>query len=221
MATSSVTFFRQRQLAGFIPDVVVEERHIDDLEITQHPVERGANISDHAYKRPPELEMDMILRVNGGGFFGALGSVLDAAADPIGAIGQVDIKPTGVDFTNTSSNPDDIYKALIEKQESRELFDVITGKREYVNMLLRQVQVVTNDESENVLRVTCRMQSIIIVETQIVDISGIDTGNTPVYGNNKTRKAKAQLKKIRDTNGPGVGVYGRPLPGGGVTQVPG
>ena len=34
---------RKRQIAGIIPDVVIEEQHIDELVITEHPIERGSN----------------------------------------------------------------------------------------------------------------------------------------------------------------------------------
>ncbi len=38
-------------------DVTEEEEHRDQLFITEHPVEVGAAISDHAYKRPAEVQM--------------------------------------------------------------------------------------------------------------------------------------------------------------------
>ena len=46
-----------RSLGGIIPDVVIEETHRDSLIITQHPVEKGAAITDHAFLRPAEVEM--------------------------------------------------------------------------------------------------------------------------------------------------------------------
>jgi hypothetical protein len=39
------------------PTVWVEERLDDTLVITDHPVEQGATISDHAYKRPAEVTL--------------------------------------------------------------------------------------------------------------------------------------------------------------------
>ena len=42
----------QRSLGGLYPDVVIEETHEDSLEITEHPVEQGAAVSDHAYLKP-------------------------------------------------------------------------------------------------------------------------------------------------------------------------
>jgi len=35
--------------------VTIEESHMDEVVITEHPVEVGAQISDHAFKRPAEL----------------------------------------------------------------------------------------------------------------------------------------------------------------------
>lgn len=46
-----------RVIGTIIPDVVVEEHHRDQLVITDHPVERGAAISDHAFKLPVEVEI--------------------------------------------------------------------------------------------------------------------------------------------------------------------
>lgn len=45
----------KRSIGSIVANVTVEEHHHDELEITDHPVERGATISDHAYKRPNEV----------------------------------------------------------------------------------------------------------------------------------------------------------------------
>jgi hypothetical protein len=47
----------QRSIGTIIPDIVTREVHNDETVITQHPVETGAPISDHAYLQPPVLEM--------------------------------------------------------------------------------------------------------------------------------------------------------------------
>lgn len=41
-----------RNMGGIVFDVTVEEQHEDSLEITSHPVEHGAEISDHAHVKP-------------------------------------------------------------------------------------------------------------------------------------------------------------------------
>lgn len=44
-----------RSIGGIIAEVTIEEQHRDDITITEHPVEQGAPIADHAFKRPPEV----------------------------------------------------------------------------------------------------------------------------------------------------------------------
>jgi hypothetical protein len=46
-----------RYIGTIIPDVTVEEVHSDTLRITDHPVETGAAISDHAFHLPYEVQM--------------------------------------------------------------------------------------------------------------------------------------------------------------------
>jgi hypothetical protein len=42
----------RRSIGGFIAEVTIEENGTDDVTITEHPVEQGAPIADHAFKRP-------------------------------------------------------------------------------------------------------------------------------------------------------------------------
>jgi hypothetical protein len=46
-----------RSIDSIIPDVTVEEVHHDEVTITQHPVETGAPVSDHAFQNPVIVEM--------------------------------------------------------------------------------------------------------------------------------------------------------------------
>ena len=46
-----------RSIGGIVPQIVLEEVARDSLFITNHPVEKGAAISDHAFMMPVEVEM--------------------------------------------------------------------------------------------------------------------------------------------------------------------
>lgn len=46
-----------RAISFLIPDVVISELSSDDLAVTDHAVETGAAISDHAFKLPTRLEI--------------------------------------------------------------------------------------------------------------------------------------------------------------------
>lgn len=127
-----------RSIAGIVPQVVVEEKHRDELVITNHPVQNGANITDHAYKQP-----SMVSLRYGWSSSGALFS-LDLGAPSV----------------------DDVYDMLLKLQESRQPFDVVTGRRTYTNMLIRSIDLVTDRTTENSIVVDVLLQQIIVVETQ-------------------------------------------------------
>lgn len=52
------------------PEVSINEEPIDQLVVTQHPVEQGATISDHAYLLPPEIHMRLGWSNSFGGYSG-------------------------------------------------------------------------------------------------------------------------------------------------------
>ncbi|MDE1905301.1 MAG: hypothetical protein KGH75_02465 [Rhodospirillales bacterium] len=146
-AIGGVAIRQNRSIAGIIPDVTIEESHRDELVITEHPVEQGAQVSDHAYKAPAEV----IAR------YGWSNSNASLAGGVAGLLGQT--------VTNA---PDvaEVYQTLLALQASRQPFDLITGKRVYNNMLIRSLQLHTDAATENALMVTAVMRQVILVDTQ-------------------------------------------------------
>ena len=47
----------QRMIGTIVPDCTIEEHHVDDVVTTDHPVETGAAITDHAFRKPSEANM--------------------------------------------------------------------------------------------------------------------------------------------------------------------
>ncbi|CAI1594158.1 phage baseplate protein [Serratia fonticola] len=149
----SVLFSQQRRRIGIIvPSVVISEKHMDAMEVTEHPVEIGAPVSDHAYDRPSEVTMEL--------GFASGGSLLD------------DIDTTQVFNVDTGlslgTSPEDIYQQLLDLKKSKVPFSVTTGKRQYQNMLIRAIEVLTDKTSENVLMTTLTLRELLITETQKV-----------------------------------------------------
>ncbi|MBC3230759.1 phage baseplate protein [Serratia fonticola] len=149
----SVLFSQQRRRIGIIvPSVVISEKHMDATEVTEHPVEIGAPVSDHAYDRPAEVTMEI-------GFAGG-GSLIDGVDTT--SILDVD---TGLSL---GTSPEAIYQELLDLKKKKEPFAVTTGKRQYQNMLIRAIEVLTDKTSENVLMVTLTLRELLITETQKV-----------------------------------------------------
>lgn len=53
--TTSVYVRPARSIGGIVMDVTVSEQHQDDMEITGHPVEKGAEVTDHAFMKPARV----------------------------------------------------------------------------------------------------------------------------------------------------------------------
>lgn len=147
----ALIFGKKRQIAGIIPDVVIEEKHHDELVITDHPVEKGAIISDHAYKQPEEVTV----KFGWSDSSNALNSLI-----------------SGSIFSGLNSLQD-IYAKLLKLQNDKQPFDLGTGKREYVDMLIKSLSVTTDVTSEAALMCTAvfRHVNYVFTATSTLDAS--------------------------------------------------
>ncbi|HCR1151935.1 TPA: hypothetical protein OMU40_004013 [Klebsiella aerogenes] len=183
------TLFQQqsRRIGLIVPSVVVSEKHSDTLEITEHPVETGAPVSDHAYKRPSEVVMEV-------GFAGG-GSLLDF----------IDTSSLGLTL---GLSPKETYQQILDLQTSRIPFDVVTGKRLYSNMLIRSIEVTTDRTSENVLMAVLTLHEVIITQTQqiaVADKADMKEGaNTSAVINSGTKAAKPQNESLLSSGWQGL-----------------
>lgn len=144
--------FMQRNIGGFVADVTVEEIHVDTLEITKSPVEQGAAVTDHSYSEPSTV----IIKT------GWSNSSPQAGGDP----GYVN----------------DTYQQFLDLQAGRQPFDIVTGKRNYSNMLIRRLQVRTDETTEDALMMECECYQIILVNTQTVTVPNANQASPEVTG---------------------------------------
>lgn len=114
---------------AIIPDVVVYEEHEDSMVITEHPVEKGAPISDHAYKQPETLTCRF------------------AWSDSASLLNQV----TSLSILSGLQTIDDVYQKFLDEMGKATLFDVSTGKRQYTDMVIASISVKTDEDTETAL----------------------------------------------------------------------
>lgn len=160
-------------LAPLTPQVTLEERHLDELEITEHPIEQGAAIADHAFKRPSEVIIRCAWSNSpsaSGGLIGTAVGIGAAIGGPrFGVLASLPSTIKAAQSLLTGNSEDQakaIYKKLLSLQTDRIPFDVYTGKRVYRNMLLRSLSVTTDQHSENALAVVAVCREVIIVSTR-------------------------------------------------------
>ncbi|GLQ96480.1 phage baseplate protein [Dyella mobilis] len=141
-----------RSIGTIIPQCTVEERVVDELEITDHPIEQGADITDHAFKRPS------IVTARYG--WSNSGSIFNLTTGGI-----------------VSSDPVDIYNQLLALQASRQPFTLQTGKLSYDNVLIKTIEQLTDMKTENALSVTITFKQIIIVSLQATTLQAANQAN--------------------------------------------
>jgi hypothetical protein len=131
-----------RSIGGIVAECTIEETGEDDLQITEHSVEQGAPIADHAFKRPS------LVTIRAGW---SRQHSYDLSAE------------TGV------------YGLLLSWQAALMPFDVFTGKRHYVNMLIERLSVTTDQHSEYALFATLSCHQVILVTTEETTVPGVSS----------------------------------------------
>lgn len=146
-------FFRQvSAIDDILPDITIEERHEDTLEITRHPVEQNAAIADHAFKNPVRCTMKC---------------------------GWSNTSPQALGNPNYVKQ---VYQQLLALQASREPFDILTLKRLYSNMLMRSIRTTSDRWNSTSMVIHADFEEVIIVTTQTVQVPAANQKNPQLTG---------------------------------------
>jgi hypothetical protein len=163
----------------------LEEVHHDALQITQHPVESGASITDHSFARQAELLLTV----------GWSNSNLKAI---LGAIESL--------FTGGTMSKSDyvtgVYSQLLALQKSRQPATITTGLRVYDNMLISGLTVKRDQRTSQILLVEASFLEVIIVSTQSTTLPAKENQAEP-----------ASTAEVQNSGAKQV-ITGSPSPGG-------
>nr|DAE00623.1 MAG TPA: hypothetical protein [Myoviridae sp. ctakU3] len=164
---------------SIIPDVTISEFHSDEVTVTTHPVDTGAQISDHAYKQPATV----VCSFGWSNSSRLLNSVLDSSIF------------RGLESAN------DVYKRLLKMQEERQQLKLSTGKRVYDNVIITKIQTTTTVDTENAAIIEVTFQEILLATTRTVALASIQqdisrTGGVVDQGNKSATQAQKTLLRI-------------------------
>lgn len=134
-------------------DATISEDHNYSNDVTDHPIENGASISDTIIQKPFSLSMECIV-----------------SASPL-SDKVTDSTPQRVDRT---------YAALARLAQSKSLVTVVTAVRTYTNMAISTLSVPRSKDDGNSLRFNVTFKQIKIVSAQI-DITKLE-GNDTLLG---------------------------------------
>lgn len=154
-ASVASLFSSSRSISYIIPDIVIEEIHNDELRITDHPVETGAAITDHAFKMPSEVVIKCGFSNSSAQAEGYVQSVYDLLLDLQAAREPFDISTGKRVYSNmlirglgVVTNPESEF-ALMVSASCREIIIVDTQNTSYIGKEKNQAMPETTGSINN------------------------------------------------------------------------
>ncbi|MCA8492555.1 phage baseplate protein [Burkholderia arboris] len=185
-----VTLVGSKKIGTVTIAASIEEVYSDEVVVTEHPVETGAPVNDHAFMRPREILMKC--GWSNADYEALLGSAV------------VSFDPSGANTMATGTYIDAIYSQLLQIQSLRQPIDVVSTRRKYSSMLITGISVVTDQKSGSALMLTASLKQVIIVSTQATKL--------PPRTNQANPAATAETQNA----GVKLAVPATPAPGGSV-----
>lgn len=172
-AASLLLAGKGRTIMGLFADVTIEEKHKDEVEITEHPTDVGSPFSDHAYKIPPEVTMKIGWSESAGRLNGMVGDSILSETTGLVAV----------------------YETLQLLQDNFVRLIVSTGKRLYTNMLIKSLSCTTDMATENVLMIEITLKKVFIVQTAETTVL-VENQKTPEVTAGVTNGGTVQKKEV-------------------------
>lgn len=161
-----------------ILDAAEEIAHTNEVELTDNPVEEGVDVSDHADIKPKILSFNGIVseapikleQAIIGNVAGASGGVVgNVAGSAAGALVTTGLSVLGGLLLNQNGNrAQDAMNALLELQAKAIPVTIMTGLRDYKNMILTQFSPVEAARNGKSLVFTATFREIRIVSSEQV-----------------------------------------------------
>lgn len=198
---------------GFEIDAAAQEEHSFDSEVTEYPVEKGADIADHVRSRPIVVTIE--------------GIVSDT---PLGSLRERRITEFG-DPLVAGDVSEGMFAKLQKIRDAREPVTIVTSLRKYDNMVLQSISIPRDATTGDALRFRAQFIQIVLVTNARTVIrtaepggkKKTDQGNkptAPVPANAAPKVAptvntrKPPVRRVPATGGgetpPGEVVVGRP-----------
>ncbi|RKN74997.1 phage baseplate protein [Paenibacillus ginsengarvi] len=138
--------YTKTNIGGWFFDAYIRMDHTSRLTITEHPVQTGAAVSDHAFLQPRELSMDV-------------------------AMSNVNTSMVPGQFGGTYSRSVQAFNVLKELQRLRVPIQVHTRLGLYPNMLVEVLTAPDDYKTLNGLQCTVTFRELIVAQVTTVKIS--------------------------------------------------
>lgn len=131
-----------------------KETHTSSVELSEHPVEEGADVTDHIRIKPDEIELNGVISNTPLLFLASL-----QAESPIEGSNE-----------RTDDRVEVAYKQLREFQRNGVLVDVITSLRTYSNMVITNIAVSRDARTGNIFDSTISLREMTMATAMSIDV---------------------------------------------------
>lgn len=170
-------------------DVTTSEVHQGEVEVTDHPVEEGANVTDHARTKPAMFTVEGIVTNT------PLNSTQSRRI--VEAFGQ-QLETTSPEdaLRDSPGYAEEAYAKLEALRRTPKLITVITQLRTYTNMLMTSLSVPRDPRTGDALRFSATFRELVIVKNKTTTLRQKKTKKA--NGRRKVRLGKKSGKRITD-----------------------
>lgn len=184
MITELLVGATKAKIGHIVFDASLSETHTESADVTQHPVEFGANITDHIRRQPAQVEINGLVTDHPIVFAASL-----AAPSPIDD-----------DLDTASKRADLAYAYLQAVMEYGELVTVVTSLREYENMAIKSLVVTRDVNNGQVLNCSVGLIEVILAETQTATASAPTATSSKGAADKGKKPKKAATTKETETS---------------------
>lgn len=164
---NQITLRPRNSIGGIDIQATLEEDYEDTLQVTDHPVEANADITDHSYNKPSQVYLRC-------GWSNSVPGILGGSI----RVGAVSVFANGGGET-VSDYVSGVYSQLRALKESRQPFTIQTSLRQYTNMLITSLRVTRDEKTSAALMVTAACREVILVDTQQSALPPMENQATP------------------------------------------
>jgi hypothetical protein len=199
MAETSLVFSTQpTKIESIALDAALREVHSGEVEVTEHPVEQGSNITDHTRPKPDRLTIDAIVTQRT--------RVVEAFGVSFVSSSLEDSRQGAAGYAETA------YAKLVELKDKGSPITVVTQIRTYDDMILTSLSVPRDSKTGDALLFTASFQRVILVKNKLT--RKVVSRDPKVQPKNKTGKQapktdtsaskKSILKTLDNSTGRGL-----------------
>ena len=177
----------------YVPDAVMRVEHIQDAHITEHPVQTGANISDHAYAMPARVTLDI-----------GMSDAMEAYASSSSSNPAV---ASGAWTGPSASKSVNAYDTIASWVTGRVLVSLGTRLKVYSNMMVESISPEETNKTKTALRCRVTFKQVFIANIQQIADSALPqttqlTSSGVTTGTPSTAAQEAQFGRVTDPTAP-------------------